>query len=279
MKVRFVPQNLEFDIKPGETVLHVAQDHGVYIKSVCRGVPSCAECRVRVVEGEHNVLQPTSSELSLIGTAHFVDRRRLSCQLKCYGDITVDLSEQIEKEKKAMARSSRSRAGADELAISRASASEAAGVETGDALTGSEAVAANGGAGLGDGGGGGLNRRYEFERPRQGGTQTLAHDASADELLVSGDGLGPDDDGGDDVEGERDASDRGVRPSMHATTREFRQGSGPQHQGGTQGRGPGQRQGGGQAQGGKRKRRRGRRGGGQGRGPGGAPGGGSGQSP
>lgn len=98
MKVKFVPQNVEFDIKTGESVLHVAQDHGIYIKSVCKGVPSCAECRVRVVDGEHNVLPPGSEELSLIGTGHFIDRRRLSCQLKCFGDITVDLTDQIAKQ-------------------------------------------------------------------------------------------------------------------------------------------------------------------------------------
>jgi ferredoxin len=98
MKVKFVPQNVEFEIKAGQSVMHLAQDHGLYIKSVCKGVPSCAECRVRVVEGEHNVLPPGAEELALIGTGHFIDRRRLSCQLKCFGDIVVDMSEQIAKE-------------------------------------------------------------------------------------------------------------------------------------------------------------------------------------
>ena len=98
MKVKFVPQNVECEIKPGQSVMHVAQDNGLYIKSVCKGVPSCAECRVRIIDGEHNVLPPGTEELALIGTGHFIDRRRLSCQLKCFGDITVDLSEQIAKE-------------------------------------------------------------------------------------------------------------------------------------------------------------------------------------
>lgn len=102
MKVKFVPQNVEFEIRPGESVMHVAQDHGLYIKSVCKGVPSCAECRVRVVDGEHNVMQPGSEELSLIGTGHFIDHRRLSCQLKCFGDITIDMTEQIAKQQGLM---------------------------------------------------------------------------------------------------------------------------------------------------------------------------------
>ena len=99
MKVKFVPQNVEAEITPDKSVLHLAQDKGLYIKSVCRGFPSCAECRVRVVEGVHNVVPPGSEELQLIGTAYFVDGRRLSCQLKCFGDMTVDLTEQVEKEK------------------------------------------------------------------------------------------------------------------------------------------------------------------------------------
>jgi len=98
MKVKFVPQNVEFEIQPGQSVMHVAQDHNLYIKSVCKGVPSCAECRVRVVDGDHNVLPPGSEELSLIGSGHFIDRRRLSCQLKCFGDITIDMTEQIAKQ-------------------------------------------------------------------------------------------------------------------------------------------------------------------------------------
>jgi len=102
MKVKFVPQNIECEIKLGESVMHVAHENGIYIKSVCKGVPSCAECRVRIVDGEYNVLPPGSEELSLIGTGYFIDRRRLACQLKCFGDITVDMTEQLEKQQEIL---------------------------------------------------------------------------------------------------------------------------------------------------------------------------------
>jgi ferredoxin, 2Fe-2S len=100
MKVKFIPQNVEYEIKPGQSVLHLAQDHGIYIKSVCRGVPSCAECRVRVDQGDDKCLPPAPKEMALIGTGYFIDQRRLSCQLKCVGDIVVDMTDQIEKEKR-----------------------------------------------------------------------------------------------------------------------------------------------------------------------------------
>lgn len=119
MKVKFVPQNIECEVKPGQSILHVAQDNNIHIKSVCRGVPSCAECRVKVVAGEHNVIQPSKTELGLIGTAWFIDGRRLSCQLRCFGDITVDLTEQVDRQD-VPGKKPKGRYNKDELQESRA---------------------------------------------------------------------------------------------------------------------------------------------------------------
>ncbi|MEK6556581.1 MAG: 2Fe-2S iron-sulfur cluster-binding protein, partial [Bdellovibrionota bacterium] len=98
MKVKFIPQNIELDIEPNQSVMKLAHEKGIYIKSVCGGLPSCSECRVRVIEGEQNVLPPSTKELNLIGTGYFIDQRRLSCQLKCFGDVVIDLTEQIAKQ-------------------------------------------------------------------------------------------------------------------------------------------------------------------------------------
>lgn len=116
MKVKFLPQNIELEIRPDQSVMNLAHENKIEIRSVCNGMPSCAECRIRVVDGEYNVAPPSRKELNLIGTGYFIDQRRLSCQLHCYGDITVDLSEQIEmaKEgsvpKKFLARANKERA-------------------------------------------------------------------------------------------------------------------------------------------------------------------------
>ncbi|MCB0394714.1 MAG: (2Fe-2S)-binding protein [Bdellovibrionales bacterium] len=102
MKVKFLPTGQELEIKQNQSVLDLAHQNGIHIQSICKGVPSCAECRVQIKRGEHNVIPPSPAELSLIGTAQFVDNSRLACQLKCFGDIEVDLSEQIEKEKRVL---------------------------------------------------------------------------------------------------------------------------------------------------------------------------------
>ncbi len=97
MKIKFVPQDIEVEVTPGKTLLQIAQDNQIFIKSICKGIPSCAECRVRIKEGQNNVLPPSKAELDLLGTNYFIDQRRLSCQVRCFGDVVVDLSEQLKK--------------------------------------------------------------------------------------------------------------------------------------------------------------------------------------
>jgi ferredoxin len=97
MKVKFLPQNIELPIEPSQSILELAHANGIPIHATCNGMPSCAECRVRIVEGEYNVVPPSKKELALIGTGYYIDQRRLSCQLHCYGDVTVDTSEHLER--------------------------------------------------------------------------------------------------------------------------------------------------------------------------------------
>ena len=102
MKVKFFPLDKEFEIDSDQSILDLAKDNGIQIKSVCGGMPSCAECRIQIKDGEYNVFPAAGEELALIGTAYFVDRSRLSCQLKCFGDVTIDLTEQIEKQSRGV---------------------------------------------------------------------------------------------------------------------------------------------------------------------------------
>ncbi len=99
MKLKFLPQNISVDIEQGKSVMDMARENKLPVSSSCNGMCSCAECRVYVVEGEAHILPPTTKEVELIGGGHFVDNRRLSCQLFCFGDVTVDLSEQVERQK------------------------------------------------------------------------------------------------------------------------------------------------------------------------------------
>lgn len=97
MKVTFIPQNKVVEVTPEKSLLQIANENHIEIKSLCKGVPSCAECRVKIVEGDGNIVPPSRAELSLIGTSYHIDSRRLACQVHCFGDVTVDLTEQIER--------------------------------------------------------------------------------------------------------------------------------------------------------------------------------------
>lgn len=97
MKVKVKPLNVEFESTPDKSLKQLCLENGVQIKSTCRGIPQCAECRIKIEDGEYNVLPPTKAEINLIGSSYFVDQRRLSCQVRCFGDITIDVTEQLEK--------------------------------------------------------------------------------------------------------------------------------------------------------------------------------------
>ena len=43
MKVKFLPQNIELEIEENQTLLDLCQKHNLKVKSVCNGVPNCAE--------------------------------------------------------------------------------------------------------------------------------------------------------------------------------------------------------------------------------------------
>ena len=99
MKIKFVPQNVEVDIDPDKNILEVARENNISIQSSCNGLCNCGDCRIFLKDGEANVLPPSSKELKLIGQGHYMDQRRLACQLYCFGPVTVDLTEQEERAK------------------------------------------------------------------------------------------------------------------------------------------------------------------------------------
>lgn len=92
-----MPQNIEVDVDPSKSLMKIATENGLKIKSICGGVATCAECRVRIVEGENSIPEPSKLELNMIGTSYYIDGRRLSCQVHCFGSVTVDLTEQVNK--------------------------------------------------------------------------------------------------------------------------------------------------------------------------------------
>jgi len=97
MKLKVLPKNIEVDVDSNKTVLEISRELGLGIQSSCNGICNCGDCKVIIKEGESNVFLPTDKELKLIGEGYYLDQRRLACQLQCFGDVVLDLSEQEER--------------------------------------------------------------------------------------------------------------------------------------------------------------------------------------
>jgi ferredoxin len=96
MRVTFVPLGRTIEVQPDETILEIAERFDIPINSVCHGRASCAECKVRVLEGMKNTVKPGFMEKSLIGNTFFITKERLACQLLLTGDVVIDVSEHID---------------------------------------------------------------------------------------------------------------------------------------------------------------------------------------
>ena len=101
MKIKVLPNQIEIENDSNKSLLQLCHENGVHINSLCKGQPKCAECRIKIVQGENNVLPPNGTELSLLGNNYYIDGRRLSCQVRAFGDLTIDVSEQVEREQNA----------------------------------------------------------------------------------------------------------------------------------------------------------------------------------
>lgn len=98
MKIKFMPQDITVETNSEKSLLEIAWANNIPIKSICKGVPSCAECRIKIIEGDSNINPPTRTELNIVGTNYFLDGRRLSCQVYCFGDVTVDMKDQLDRD-------------------------------------------------------------------------------------------------------------------------------------------------------------------------------------
>lgn len=98
------PAGQAIEARPGESILHAAQRHGVHIDSSCGGSGSCLQCRISVVSGSARV--PGSGEARLAsvsgGAPVPLDERRtpsgeeqgrhrafLSCSVTALGDLHI----------------------------------------------------------------------------------------------------------------------------------------------------------------------------------------------
>ena len=108
-QICFTPSGLKYRSEQGETLLQVAQDAGVAIRSLCSGYGQCHQCWVEISEGKHskfgveckaeNVSRLTSLERQLIADNPSYKGKRLACQTCIQGDLVIDVPEESQEHK------------------------------------------------------------------------------------------------------------------------------------------------------------------------------------
>lgn len=101
-KVTFLPSRLRstpitVDGVTGDSLLDIAQEHGIPVGSACGGVCACSTCHVQVQQGADALTEMEENESDRLDLAFdVVPESRLGCQAKLTGagDVVIKVSEE-----------------------------------------------------------------------------------------------------------------------------------------------------------------------------------------
>ena len=104
-KVTVNPDGKVIEVNEQDSLFAQLKSNGYNIKSTCGGCASCGKCVIKIVAGDA-LNEPPFVERQLLGNVFHITHERLSCQTYVHGDVTIDISEHIEKpvEKKVITR-------------------------------------------------------------------------------------------------------------------------------------------------------------------------------
>ncbi|WP_010245619.1 2Fe-2S iron-sulfur cluster-binding protein [Acetivibrio cellulolyticus] len=79
----------ETEVKKEKTILDIAEDLSIKIKSPCNGKGKCGKCIVKVISGK--VSEPTKCEEDLLGKKNLGQGYRLACETTVIDDTEIEL--------------------------------------------------------------------------------------------------------------------------------------------------------------------------------------------
>ncbi len=86
----------QFDVPQGKRLVQALVDEaGTDQLHACGGVSKCTTCRVKIVDGEPNQMTEAEKETLRVREVSG-DGVRLSCQVKCDADMTVEIISRLE---------------------------------------------------------------------------------------------------------------------------------------------------------------------------------------
>ena len=83
LEIVWVDEDLKVTGKPGQTLLEIAEEHGVELDHACGGVCACSTCHVHVLEGAELLSEAEEDEEDRLDEARDLSlSSRLACQAR-----------------------------------------------------------------------------------------------------------------------------------------------------------------------------------------------------
>lgn len=95
-KNRVLPEDHTLEAEDGETILEVAQEHGIPVGSNCGGVCGCSTCHLYILKGFDSLDEMSEKEEDRLDLGFDVRlNSRLGCQARVTSeDLVVDITEE-----------------------------------------------------------------------------------------------------------------------------------------------------------------------------------------
>ena len=87
-RLHCLPDGIDYDIEPGETVLEAGLRQGIAHAHACGGRAKCSTCRIWILDGVDDCAERNAAERALSDPLGFRPEVRLACQTRVSGDVT-----------------------------------------------------------------------------------------------------------------------------------------------------------------------------------------------
>lgn len=83
----------EIEVDVGSKITQAAYKAGVQIEQTCGGTPSCADCKVKIIQEEAggSLEEMQGDEKRLLGNIYHITHERLACQSVIKNSISVEV--------------------------------------------------------------------------------------------------------------------------------------------------------------------------------------------
>lgn len=94
IKIKFLPQDIELEVKEGTYLLDAALDNNIQIDHNCGGNCACSTCHVIIEEGFDSLGEMSEDEEDMLDEAeNLTEISRLACQCRVKQNLVVRIPE------------------------------------------------------------------------------------------------------------------------------------------------------------------------------------------